>query len=93
MRKVLFLGLLVALCGCSQVSGLLSFDSPDDDQPVATADTAPAPVAALVPDDSFCQHVAAQDATSGAFDEATQKRIALQSYTQCRTIFGGATSR
>jgi hypothetical protein len=91
MRKVLFLGLLVALCGCSQVSGLLNFDSPDDDQPVVTAAAEPVPVAAPS-QDAFCRHVAAQDATSAAFDDATQRRIAQQSYTQCQAIFGGATS-
>lgn len=88
MRRILVVACLLALGGCSAVSDLLSFDKTSDDQPVAVQSEAPAPVAAA-PDDSFCQNVALQDATRGAFDPETQKRMAAQSYSQCRAIYGG----
>lgn len=90
MRNILVLGLLAALCGCSDMSSLLSFDSPDDDRPVAVA--AAQPASAPVRDDRFCRSVATQDATDNMLDAATQARIAQQSFAQCEAIFGTSTS-
>ena len=59
---------------------------------VPAAAPAPAPIAAVIPDDRFCRSVAAQDATNNALDAATQQRIAQQSLAQCQALFGHATS-
>ena len=91
MRRIVAVACLVALSGCSSVSGLFSSDNDSDDEPVAV--TAPVPVAVAAPDDSFCRNVAVQDAAGKGYDDATQKRIAQQSYLQCRTMYGAVTSR
>jgi hypothetical protein len=85
MRGFVALGFVVALGGCSSVSDLLSFDSAPQEEPVTQAAAVPAP--ATAPDDSLCQHVAVQDATGNGFDPVTQKKVAAQSYAQCRAIF------
>jgi hypothetical protein len=62
-------------------------------RPVVQA--APAPVqadAAQAPQPNrFCESVASQDAQTNDFDPATQRRVFVQSYQQCVTIFGDAT--
>lgn len=85
MRRIILMSLLVVLSGCSDVSSLLSFGDKTDDEPVVEAVTAP--VAPPAPDDSFCKAVAVEEATQNDFDTETQKRVAAQSYAQCRTIF------
>lgn len=55
----------------------------------------PAPVqaaAAQAPQpNQFCESVASQDAQSNDFDPPTQRRVFVQSYQQCVTIFGDVT--
>lgn len=93
MRLVACLGLCLLLSGCSDLSGMFSSDSNADDDTVQTeaaADPAPvaAPAAAPAPrDDSFCRNVAANDANSYGYDQATQARVAQQSFAQCQATF------
>ena len=91
MHRVLILTFVAMLGGCARMSSLLSFEDKPDSPPAAAE--AAAPIAVPPPDDSFCRNVAAQDASASGFDEATQKRIAQQSYAQCHAIYGNTTSR
>ncbi|HEV7960446.1 MAG TPA: hypothetical protein VGP01_05405 [Rhizomicrobium sp.] len=54
---------------------------------------APAPVqaAAAQAPNQFCESVASQDAQSNDFDPPTQRRVFVQSYQQCVTVFGDVT--
>jgi hypothetical protein len=94
MRIPALLLILPLLAGCSDTdwSHLMSFDGSRDHQEVAEAAAAPvpaAPASAAAPASSaFCMGVAKQDATSNAYDQATQARVAQQSYQQCVGIFG-----
>ena len=57
--------------------------------PAAPATTAAAPEAPAqsVPNNDMCRAVATQDATSNAFDPATQQRVFARSYSQCVAIY------
>ncbi len=76
---------LVLLSGCTDADWdhLTDFDKPAPQEVVAAA---PA-IAARPPDTAFCQAVAQQDATGGAFDAATQTRVAQTSYAQCMALY------
>ena len=99
MKKALLPILSLTLClfaaGCtdSDWNHLLSFggvggadeDAASPVQPAtaaATADPAAAPANA-----DFCKNVAAQDATSNGFDQATQQQVFQRSYAQCVSIY------
>jgi len=74
------------------MSDLLEFGHHDADTAEAAASpaaAAPMPVAMAQanPNDQFCRNVAAQDAADKGFDQATQARVAQQSYSQCLTLF------
>jgi len=88
MRRLAFAVLALTLSGCA--SGLLDFGGSDSDaeaEVVAQA-AAPAPVAPQVAaNDQFCRAVATQDAVGHGFDEATQAKVATQSYQQCVSIY------
>ena len=89
-RIFLALGALVLLSGCGAgMNNLLTFGGDKDDETVVaeTPAQATAPVVAAIPNDAFCRAVAAQDATSSAFDTPTQQRVATRSYTQCVTTY------
>ncbi len=85
---VLASALFLSACTDTDWNRLTSFDSSSSEQ---VADTAPpaqvsAP-SAVSPDPSFCQAIARQDGTGGAFDTATQTRVAQQSYAQCIALY------
>jgi hypothetical protein len=94
MRIPVLLLVLPLLAGCSDGdwNNLMSFGGNRDRQEVtaeAAAAPVPVPVAAAAPaSNGFCMGVAKQDATSNAYDPATQARVAQQSYQQCVGIFG-----
>jgi hypothetical protein len=55
---------------------------------------APASVAAAdapAGPNAFCASVASQDSQTNDFDPATQRRVFVQSYQQCVTVFGDVT--
>jgi hypothetical protein len=91
MRVPAVLALLPLLASCtdSDWNNLLNFGSSSDDYPAArpTAVAAAAPAAPAGKPDNFCLGVARQDATTNAFDTATQQRVAARSYQQCVAIF------
>ena len=77
MRQIIIIALLAALCGCSEITSLMG-----DKSEIEASVARPAP-SAPPQDDSFCRNVAVEDATGKGFDEATQKRVAEQSYLEC----------
>ena len=92
MRLLVCAGLCALLSGCSgDMSDLLAFGHHDADtaEAASPAAAAPMPVATAQanPNDQFCRNVATQDATDKGFDQATQARVAQQSYSQCLTLF------
>jgi hypothetical protein len=95
MRVPVLLFVLPLLAGCTDADwdNVMSFGGIRDRQEVAEAAApapAPAPAAAAAPaSNAFCLGVARQDATGNDFDQATQQRVAQQSYQQCVAIFGG----
>jgi len=93
MRLPALLLLLPFLAGCTDAdwNHLMSFGGSRDREEVTQAAAtapAPAPVAAAPASNAFCTNVAQQDATGNGYDQATQQRVALQSYQQCVAIFG-----
>jgi hypothetical protein len=93
MKKPLCLVASLTLClllaGCGSMDDVLGFGHPDDD----VIDTAPPAAIASVaapaenPMTGFCRSVASQDATGNGFDTATQRRVYIQSYTQCAALY------
>lgn len=99
MKKIapLILCLLLAGCSDSDWNRLLNYGG-EEETPVtpvtsvsqASADQAATTAAAgpvLPANDGFCRGVAAQDATSNGFDQATQQRVYQRSYAQCVAIY------
>jgi len=84
--------LLLSACSDADWDGLLSFTGMSaGDTDVAVAAPAPPappprPVAANAPD-PFCIAVAGQELKEGAFDQATQQKMALRGYKQCMDLF------
>ena len=86
MRAIVAIAAALLLTGCSDMpDNLFSFDSPQEEAAAPAAPQA-APqqqTAAVSPNDSLCRAAAQQDATGNGFDQATQQRVAQQSYAQC----------
>jgi hypothetical protein len=82
-------------------TGLSHDEASPEAQPAASAAPAPmtaqaAPVAVVAADapagpNAFCASVASQDSQTNDFDPATQRRVFVQSYQQCVTVFGDVT--
>jgi hypothetical protein len=88
MRLLVCAGLCALLAGCSgNLSDLFEFDHHEAEVPEAAAAPAPVVAAQANPNDQFCRDVAAQDAAGKGFDQATQARVAQQSYTQCLALY------
>jgi hypothetical protein len=96
LRTVFVILALFTLGGCTDADYEhgLSYVGLNDSEPGAPIQREPAPVIATgLPDpvtsspDPFCQSVAQQDATSNAFDPATQRRVFGRSYAQCVALF------
>jgi len=92
--------LLLSACSDQDWSHALTYVGVHDSntapaQPRPVARTTPAPVqaaAAQAPQpNQFCESVASQDAQTNDFDPPTQRRVFVQSYQQCVTIFGDVT--
>ena len=86
--------LLLAGCTDADWDNVMNF-GPSEPKPVPVRTTRPAAAAApaaiaAAPEPAnaeFCRAVATQDAASNStFDQATQRRIFTQSYTQCLAI-------
>jgi hypothetical protein len=97
---ILCLALCPALAGCSDSdwNGLLNYGGEEEAavMPVTSvsqasgspASVAAEPAAAALPGNAdFCRGVAAQDATTNGFDQATQQRVFQRSYAQCVAIY------
>jgi hypothetical protein len=90
LRFAAFFAAGLTLSGCSDVGfsfdDILNFGSDTAEAPAPGSATAA--TAAAVPPSAFCRNVAQQDATEGAFDPATQARMAQKSYAQCVALYG-----
>jgi hypothetical protein len=90
MRAIAAVAAALLLAGCSQMpDNLFGFDSPQEEAPAAPQAAPQQQAAATVSsNDSLCRAVAQQDATGNGFDQATQQRVAQQSYAQCIALHG-----
>ena len=83
--------LLLSACSDADWDGLLSYAGVDStaDAPTTAVPppAAPRPVAAANAPDPFCIAVAGQELKEGAFDQATQQKMALRGYKQCMDLF------
>ncbi len=95
MKKTLCLIACLVLAGCTDAdwNRMVNYGGGDEVEtvvPPARPATAAQPVMAspaAPSNDDFCKGVATQDATSNAYDPATQQRVLRQSYAQCLTIY------
>ena len=99
LRLAVLLSSALLLGGCSSsfldvfnFSGSASDDEAREERaaaatPASAQAPAPAPVGAQGAPDPFCASVARQDAMTGAFDTATQQRMAQRDYQQCVAMF------
>lgn len=88
MRLLACAGLCLLLSGCSgDLTNLLDFDHHEAEATETAAAPVPVAAASANPNDRFCRDVATQDAAGKGFDQATQARVAQQSYTQCMMLY------
>jgi len=99
MKKRVALTFCLLLAGCTDAdwdhvmnyTGLGDADAASVEASSPAAAAAPAAIAATPAAEpanaEFCRSVAAQDASSNGFDQATQQRVLAQSYAQCAAIY------
>ena len=101
MKKHLAITFCLLLAGCSEAdwNHALNYTGMGGDEnaaaetatapaaPPASTAAAPEAPAQTVPNNDLCRAVATQDATSNAFDPATQQRVFARSYSQCVAIY------